>query len=177
MPAPRRCTGSGVRTASWSSRPATAIGHLTSLFAGHGTAFLLFVAPAAAQTAHDRHVFFERSLTDTAYHSSDARAIVPSTLEAVRGKLPVEAVHVFTPPNALRLAWTSRPGGTWHAGIRREAWRNQASAFDGDSLVFRGYTPQPILPNALPLIGIEDGQGLRREVRLADYYKDGLPAG
>jgi len=137
---------------------------------------LLSAGSAQAQTAHDRHVFFERSLTDTTYYSSDARAIVPSTLDAVRGKLPVETVHVLTPPNALRLAWTSRPGGTWHAGIRREAWRNQTPAFDGDSLVFRGYTARPILPNALPLVGIEDGQGLRREVRLADYYEDGLPA-
>ena len=138
---------------------------------------LVWAVGAAAQTAHDRHVFFERSLTETTYYASDARAIVPSTLDGVRGKLPVETVHVFTPPNALRLTWTSRPGGTWHAGIRREAWRNQPPAFDGDSLVFRAYTARPILPNALPLIGIEDAQGLRRELRLADYCKDGLPAG
>ena len=138
---------------------------------------LVWAVGAAAQTAHDRHVFFERSLTETTYYASDARAIIPSTLDGVRGKLPVETVHVFTPPNALRLTWTSRPGGTWHAGIRREAWRNQPPAFDGDSLVFRAYTARPILPNALPLIGIEDAQGLRRELRLADYCKDGLPAG
>ena len=177
MPAPRRCTGSGVRTASWSSRPTTAIGHLTSRFAGHGTAFLLFVVPAAAQTAHDRHVFFERSLTDTAYYFSDARAIIPSTLAAVRGKLPVQTAHVFTAPNALRLTWTSRPGGTWHAGVRRETWRNQPTEFTGDSLVFRGYAEAALPAAALPLIGIEDPEGLRREVRLADYYPDGLPAG
>src|SRR2546430_14917990 len=90
MPAPRRCTGSGVRTASWSSRPGTAIGPLTRRLAGHGAAFLLLAAPASAQTAHDRHIFFERSLTDTAYYFSDARAITPSTLAATRGKLPVE---------------------------------------------------------------------------------------
>ncbi len=124
-------------------------------------ALLLWAGSAAAQSAHDRHVFFERSLTDTTYYASEARAIVPSTLAAIRGKLPVESVHAFTPPNALRLAWTSRPGGTWHAGIRREAWRNQTPEFDGDSLVFRGYAPRPILVNALPLIGIEDGQGLQ----------------
>src|SRR6266550_2422335 len=139
MPAPRRCTGSGVRTASWSSRPATAIGHLTSRLASHGAAFLLLAAPASAQAAHDRHIFFERSLTDTAYYFSDARAIIPSTLAAVRGKLPVQTAHVFTAPNALRLTWTSRPGGTWHAGVRRETWRNQPTEFTGDSLVFRGY--------------------------------------
>src|SRR5439155_26117620 len=151
-------------------------GPMSKSGAGRLAALLLSAGSAQAQTAHDRHVFFERSLTDTTYYSSDARAIVPSTLDAVRGKLPVETVHVLTPPNALRLAWTSRPGGTWHAGIRREAWRNQTPAFDGDSLVFPGYTARPILPNALPLVGIEDGQGLRREVRLADYYEDGLPA-
>src|SRR5256885_2639458 len=177
MPAPRRCTGSGVRTASWSSRPGTAIGPLTRRLASQGAAFLLLAAPASAQTAHDRHIFFERSPTDTAYYFSDARAITQSTLAAVRGKLPVETAHVFTPPNALRLAWASRPGGTWHAGVRRESWRNQAVEFTGDSLVFRGYTTVAIPAGALPLIGIEDAQGLRREVRIADYYPDGLPAG
>jgi exo beta-1,2-glucooligosaccharide sophorohydrolase (non-reducing end) len=135
----------------------------------------LLAAAASAQVPHDRHVFFERSLTDTAYYFSEAKAIIPSSLAGVRGKLPVETAHVFTAPNALRLSWTSRQGGTWHAGIRREAWRNQTPAFDGDSLVFRAYTGEVIPSAALPLIGIEDGQGLRREVRLADYYKDGLP--
>ncbi len=166
-----------MRTASWSSRPGTAIGPLIRRLAGHGAAFLLLAGPASAQTAHDRHIFFERSLTDTAYYFSDARAITPSTLAATRGKLPVETAQVFTPPNALRLTWTSQPGGTWHAGVRRESWRNQAAEFTGDSLVFRGYTRAAIPAGALPLIGIEDAQGLRREVRIADYYTDGLAAG
>src|SRR5439155_9443298 len=156
------------------SPPDTAIGALTRRLAGHGTAFLLLTTPA--QTAHDRHVFFERSLTDTAYYYSEARAITPSTLAATRGKLPVETGHAFTPPNALRLTWTSQPGGTWHAGVRRESWRNQMAEFAGDSLVFRGYTEAAIPAGALPLIGIEDVQGLRRELRLADYYQNGLAA-
>src|SRR5438034_5635263 len=176
MPAPPRCTESGERTAWWSSRPGTVIGTLTRRLASHGTAFLLLAAPASAQTAHDRHVLFERSLTDTAYYFSDARAITPSTLAAVRGRLPVETAHVFTPPNALRLTWSSRPGGTWHAGVRRESWRNQTAEFTGDSLVFRAYTDAAIPAGALPLVGIADAQGLRRELRLADYYTDGLPA-
>ena len=48
--------------------------------------------------------------------------------------------------------------------------------FAGDSLVFRGYTEAAIPAGALPLIGIEDVQGLRRELRLADYYQNGLAA-
>src|SRR2546422_152881 len=149
---------------------------VTRRLAGYETALLLLAAQASAQAAHDRHVFFERSLTDTAYYFSEARAITPSTLAAARGKLPVETTHVFTPPNALRLTWTSRPGGTWHAGVRRESWRNQTAEFTGDSLVLRAYTDAAIPAGVLPLIGIEDAQGLRRELRLADYYKDGLPA-
>src|SRR5439155_438998 len=92
--------------------------------------------------------------------------------------MPVQVTtgHGFTPPNALRPTWTSQPGGTWHAGVRRESWRNQMAEFAGDSLVFRGYTEAAIPAGALPLIGIEDVQGLRRELRLADYYQNGLAA-
>jgi len=108
---------------------------------------LVWAGGAAAQTAHDRHVFFERSLTDTAYYFSDVTVIIPSTVEAAGGRLPVETQRVFTPPNALRLTWTSRPGGTWKAMIRRERWRNENTSFDGDTLVFRPYTHEPI-PNA-----------------------------
>src|SRR6266516_4882642 len=111
MPAPRRSTAFGERTAWLSSRPGTASGTLTRRLAGYERALLLLAAPASAQLAHDRHVFFERSLTDTAYYFSEARAITPSTLAAARSKLPVETTHLFTPPHALRLTWTSRPGG------------------------------------------------------------------
>src|SRR2546421_9661672 len=116
MPAPRRCRGSGGGPASWSPRPGRAIGPLTRRLASQGAAFLVLAAPASAQTAHDRHIFFERSLTDTAYYFSDGRAITPSTLAAGRGKLPVESADVVTPPNALRPAWASRPGWTSDAG-------------------------------------------------------------
>ncbi len=136
---------------------------------------LVWAGGAAAQTAHDRHVLFERSLTDTAYYFSDVTVIIPSAVDAAGGRLPVETQRVFTPPNALRLTWTSRPGGTWKAMIRRERWRNQNTSFDGDTLVFRAYTDEPIPNAALPLIGIEDGQGLNREVRLADHIQ-GIPA-
>src|SRR5207247_2036194 len=95
---------------------------------------------------------------------------------AMSGIREANGVRVFTPPNALRLTWSSRPGGTWHAGVRRESWRNQTAEFTGDSLVFRAYTDAAIPAGALPLVGIEDAQGLRRELRLADYYTDWLPA-
>jgi hypothetical protein len=135
-----------------------------------------FAAAASAQTAHDRHIFFERSLTDTAYYSSDVTVIIPSTVGAPGGRLPVETGRVFTPPNAVRLAWTSRPGGTWKATIRRERWRNQNTSFGGDTLVFRAYTDEPIPNAALPLLGIEDAQGMNRELRLADHVQS-IPGG
>lgn len=130
---------------------------------------------SAAQDAYAAHVFFQASLTDTAYSYSEATATVPSTLANVRGKIPVETRLVRIPPNGLRLAWTSRTGGAWRATVRRETWRNQTPLVGGDTLAFWAYAEEAIPKGALPLIGIQDAQKIDRVLQLGDYL-DGIPA-
>lgn len=147
----------------------------------------LLTAPATAQNGYERHVFFDRSRSDTAYTYSEAAVTVPSALAHVRGKVPVETKRILGPPNALRLAWTSREGGTWRVTISPERWRNQSSAFMGDTLAFWVYADEAIAEAALPVFGMTGGPNvenfefrlspamLAQEVRLSDYVK-GIPA-
>jgi exo beta-1,2-glucooligosaccharide sophorohydrolase (non-reducing end) len=109
-----------------------------------------------ADTEYYRHVFFDNSLTADSYFYSSGTASAPSRLTLLDGRLPVETQTFFTPPNALRLEWTSQPGGGWVASIRVVEFRNRKIQFDGDTLSFWCYAPQPIAPAALPLLRIRD---------------------
>src|SRR5690348_3154941 len=77
-----------------------------------------FAPMARADTSYYRHSFFDNSLTRDSYYYSSGVVSAPSTLTLAHGgKLPVETKIFFTPPNALRLAWTSAAGGAWDAQI------------------------------------------------------------
>ena len=72
-----------------------------------------FSLRASAQSDYYRHVLFDNSQGSTAIFYSAARAVAPSTLEQRNSRLPVETGVFKTPPNALRIAWESKPGGGW----------------------------------------------------------------
>lgn len=132
--------------------------------------------PAVAQSAYERHVFFDNSRTDSSYFHSAGSIVPPSRLALVDGKIPVDDGRFFTPPNALRLAWTSATGGAWRMEIRLDRWRNRPEAFEGDTLAFWIYAAAPVPQEALPFFGVADAQGMDTRIRL-DEHLDGLPAG
>lgn len=120
--------------------------------------FLLLVAAGAvrADTEYYRHVFFDNSLTPDSYFYSAGKATAPSLLTLLDGKLPVETQRFFTPPNALRLEWTSQPGGGWVAQIKVVRFRNREIGFEGEVLSFWCFAPERIGSADLPLVRIED---------------------
>ena len=75
--------------------------------------FILISFPSCAVAATDyyNHVVFDNSITLDSYYYSSGRSVFPSTVRLLSGALPVEKKNFFTPPNALRLEWTSAPGG------------------------------------------------------------------
>lgn len=95
----------------------------------HAVLFLLtyiVALSAAAQPAqHDRHVVFGHSRTDTSYFFSEATATPPGALDHPHGRVAVTDIRFVTPPNALRLAWTSAVRGDWQATIRPRSFRNR----------------------------------------------------
>ncbi|HTW79564.1 MAG TPA: glucoamylase family protein [Terracidiphilus sp.] len=114
-------------------------------------AFLIILtAPVAAQSDYYRHIVFDNALGSGPYFYSEARAIAPSRIEEQNSRLPVETKFFKTPPNALRLAWQSEPGGGWEASIRLVNFRNRYPSMTGSDLYLWCYSPDGISAADLP---------------------------
>src|SRR5580700_4634166 len=140
---------------------------------------LIFVVAVSvrADTEYYRHVFFDNSLTSDSYYYSAGKATAPSLLTVLDSKLPVETRAFFTPPNALRLEWTSQPGGGWVAQIGVLKFRNREIKFAGDVLSFWCFAPWQIGSASLPLVRIADiGENFSGPLPLAKF-SGALPAG
>ncbi len=139
------------------------------LVAGFIAGFAL--APdAAADTRYYQHTFFDNSLMPGSYFYSSATPSAPSTLEVIGKKLPVETETFLTPPNALRLAWSSQAGGGWDAAIDVVEFRNRQIRFDGDTLYIWVYSPTAIAAADLPLVRLEDvGRNFTAALPLGDF--------
>ncbi len=141
------------------------------------TLFSICVATSAlADTEYYRHVFFDNSLTADNYFYSAGSEGAPSSLALKGEKLPVDTEHFHTPPNALRLEWTSRPGGGWVAQVEVMKFRNRDIRFAGDTLSMWCYAKDPISAEKLPLIRIADtDDDFSESVRLGKFVR-GLKA-
>src|SRR5579863_8468348 len=153
---------------------------------------VLFVVSACsvpgvrADTEYYRHVFFDNALGSGAYWYSTGRAVAPSMLERKEGHLPVEERFFLTPPNALRIAWQSEPGGGWDAELHRVNFRNRFPELKGRNLYFRCYAPEGIAARDLPEIVLStSAEGLQVAVFPASFttaeplskYTGDIPAG
>jgi exo beta-1,2-glucooligosaccharide sophorohydrolase (non-reducing end) len=129
----------------------TALALLISLGAG-----LLWVSPAAAQSDYYDHVLFDNSPQPELYYWSSADVSAPSWLRSINYHLPVESDIYHTPPNALRIEWQSRPGGSWDAWIKLVDFPNRHPVLTGHYLYFWLYAPQAIAAADLPGIMLSD---------------------
>lgn len=139
--------------------------------------WLLPFAMALAQGPYERHIFFDTSPADRSYFHSTATVVAPSELEIVEGKLPVEDSHFVSPPNCLRLKWTSNAGGDWRATIKLPERYARKFEFAGDTVSIWCYSPEQLGPDDAPRIFLQDasGAGVTTIPLLADH--DPLPAG
>ena len=141
----------------------------------------------AAPPDYYRHVFFDNSQQVSVYHQSSAAASAPSQLESTGYRLPVESKVFRTPPNAMRIAWQSAPGGSWDAQIQLVNFPNRYPELVGSTLYFWLYSPEPIAADDLPNIVLSDERtGLQVATfpgsftvaqPLASYTGGDLPAG
>ncbi len=122
----------------------------------------LLIHGALAQSDYYRHVIFDNSLNAGAYWYSTGRAVAPSGLEQRDGHLPVEERFFLTPPNALRIAWQSEPGGGWDAEIHIVDFRYRFPELKGGNLFFWCYSADGIAARDLPEIVLStSGEGLQ----------------
>ncbi len=123
----------------------------------------LFLAGAAslacAQDDYVSHLVFSNSLTPDSDFRTAAHAVAPSTLDSLQNRLPVDTRTFLSPPNALRLAFTSAPGGAWEAVIHPVEADNRPAHFLGSTLSFWIQSPQPIAAASLPQVRLADTAG------------------
>ena len=120
----------------------------------------LSLGPAAlANSIYERHVVFDNSRAIGWYLYSRGEVVAPSRIDLVNGKLPLETKLTHSPPNALRLSWTSNQGGNWEASIdTARIWGTQ-TGFEGDALSFWVYSDSDIDAASSPRIRLRDLDG------------------
>lgn len=138
-------------------------------------AFLPFAA--AGQALYDRHVVFENSLPDRAHYFSQGSVVAPSRLELVGDRLPVDTTRFVSPPNALRLRWTSARGGDWRTTVRTAARYGRSFEFEGDTLAFQCFADSEITETNAPRIQLQDTTGASAPSIALVRGSDRIPAG
>jgi len=119
-------------------------------------AFALTLPRESAQTSYYRHTFFDNGPQTAGYAYSSGKAVAPSTLEFAGKRLPLDGQIFFTPPNSLRIAWQSNPGGAWIATVHVLEFRDREILFAGDSLSFWLYSAEAIPAASLPDLRLHD---------------------
>ncbi len=124
-------------------------------------AWLLLLGQASASGVpfdYDRHVVFDNSQAGGGYYYSEGQAVAPSRLDLVDGHVPVQAGRWRTPPNCLRLSWTSGRGGDWTASLRLA--KHYASLHpSGRVLSLWVFSDGPLEAEASPLVQVTDDDG------------------
>src|SRR5215467_10069102 len=130
-----------------------------------------------ADTAYFQHTIFDNSLTRDSYFYSYGHEASPSRLELDHERIPVETKFVYSPSTALRLSWTSAPGGGWTAQIDVVKFRGRRIHFEGENLYFWCYSAQGLAASALPKLSIVDTDGqFSSQLKLSDFSVR-VPAG
>jgi hypothetical protein len=138
----------------------------------------LGIAPCAwAQDDFLNHVVFSNSNTADNDFYTGANSVAPSSVATIDGRLPVETSTFVSPPNALRVEWTSAEGGSWDAEVRVLSYDNRPADFRGDTLSFWCFAAQPIAEADLPQIELlDDDHDFTTPIDLGKYLR-GLGTG
>jgi hypothetical protein len=112
--------------------------------------FPMFVA--AQERAYD-DVLFTNSRMEGDYFYSKTAYQSPSWINNIKGKLPVNSTHYFTPGNSLQLKFSNAASGTWNAEIMKQQWRGQDIKKEARVLSFFMYVASPATTaNDLPAV-------------------------
>lgn len=110
-------------------------------------------------STYDQHVLFDNAPPGGYYYHSQGTSVVPSRLELVNGKLPVDTGRFATPPNAIRVTFRSAVGGDWRTTINAINRYGHRFEFAGDALRLRVFLNRELAYAASPRIGVQDTNG------------------
>jgi hypothetical protein len=111
---------------------------------------------ASAAVAYDDHVIFENSPSDGGLDASSTYVVPPSTLETVKGTIPVDTDRFVSPPNSLRLKWRSGFGGDWRILLKVRRRHARPQTFHGNALTFWCYSDTELTAASSPIIYMLD---------------------
>jgi len=126
-----------------------------------GAAALSTGGAAVAASVYEQHVVFDNTRGIGWYLWSSGEQVGPSRLDLVKGKLPLETSITHSPPNAIRLSWTSARGGSWWASVEPARFWGSLTDFRGDAISFWVYADDAITPANTPrlMLGDQSGNG------------------
>ncbi|PTY06931.1 hypothetical protein DB347_10040 [Opitutaceae bacterium EW11] len=131
----------------------------------------------AVPPTYETHVVFDNSLSDRGYYHSETYLVPPSALKQADGKIPVAADRFASPPNALKLSWTSATGGDWRATIEVPTRYARQFEFEGDTLSFWCYSDSEITEENSPLLFVRDTEKLGSPATTLVHGDEKIPAG
>jgi hypothetical protein len=118
-------------------------------------AVLLLLLSATLVYGVSERAAFDNSVSSRSFYYSNGFAVAPSELDLVDHKAPVDQVHYVSPPNSLRLKWTSKSGGDWLMSLKIKA-RYGTTDFSGANLFFWCYSETDLSADESPLIYLKD---------------------
>ncbi len=134
------------------------------------------VVAQSSSGRYDQHVLFDNSSFGDFYYHSQGSFVEPSKFELKQRKLPVETEQFVSPPNCIRLAWTSSSGGDWRATINVINRYGHRFSFSGNALQFKCYSDKELSHGSSPRIGVQDTKGVSLPDIPLVRGKDRLPS-
>lgn len=126
---------------------------------------------------YDRHVIYDNSPAPGGYFNTETYVVAPSGLERVDTRLPTTTERFVSPPNALRLSWTSASGGDWSVSIKDPGRDWRKFSLVGDTLAFWCWSDTELTEENSPRVSLQDGQGHSSPEATLVGAHERLPAG
>ena len=114
------------------------------------------VAPLPTEETTYETVYFRNCRTEGYLYHSDVIQEGGSTVENIKGKIPVAADVFYSPGNSLRLSYNSAEGGGWKAEVQYEQLRGQENMLVPDCLKIMVRTEDR---DNLPMVSFRMGDG------------------
>jgi hypothetical protein len=125
----------------------------------------LFLLSSTFLQAASERTAFDNSVSPRSFYYSEGMTVAPSELELVSNKIPVDQARYVSPPNSLRLNWTSRSGGDWVMSLKIRA-RYGTADFSGANLYLWCYSETELSADESPMIYLKD---------VSDYGTPSIP--
>lgn len=101
-------------------------------------------------------VYFRNGRTDGYLYHSNVRQEGASTVENVKGKIPLSVEESYSPGNSLKLSYFSSEDGNWEAEVQYEQLRGQENMLVPDCLKMMVRTEDR---DNLPMVSFRMGDG------------------